>query len=474
MKRQEAAWTMPNEYPVIGGVECGGGAMGTKEGGRNAMRGTQTSFGLACAVVVALTASGAGRADDAQPRVWIELISPQSDDQGYVHFRSDLRTAGQVEGIVAAESEIVQVSVNGRAVRLLPETLLPLGAPDIAGAKRFRAHTIIGPELPIHVVVTTADGGEHVVGFTCNADAARERLRDLMDTDPTDPMAVLRMARVTEREESLSLCHRAIALSPTLSDAYSVLGFRVLGAHGVEEARAAFEQAVALDPDNATALWGWGNALLRAGEDEQARMRYLTALEVDPGMVWAIEGMVCLMYGLREPDVCRQWCEQGLTIGSDSTVCRAYLGHLLQDEGNLTGAIEQYERALRINPDDVVCRLWIANALAAADEAEAAEQHYREGLRVRPEFTTMRLGLGKVLAQQGKYDAAEAEFRELVDEEVYAVEAYRGLARVYMATVRYDDARAAANSALDIVPGDPDTWAILWEIEQAEKAGQRE
>ncbi len=451
-----------------------GGTMGTREGGRSTMRRSQTAFAIAWALVVGLTASGAGRADDAEPRVWIELISPQSDDQGHVHFRWDLMTAQQVEGIVAAASEIVHVSLNGRAVRPHPETLLPLGAPDGAHATRFRGHTIIGPELPIHVVVTTADGGEHAVGFTCNAEAARERLRDLMDTDPNDAMAVLRMARVTDREESLALCHRAIELSPSLSDAYSVLGFRVLGANGVEEARAAFEQAVGLDADNATAIWGWGNALLRAGEDEQARTRYLAALEVDPEMVWAIEGMVCLTFGLRERDVCRQWCEQGLAIGSDSTVCQAYLGHLLRDEGNLTGAIEQYERALKINPDDTACRLWIANALAAAGEAESAEQHYREGLRVRPEFATMRLGLAKVLARQAKYDAAEAEFRELVDHEGYAPEAYRGMARVYVATGRYDDARAAANSALDIVPGDPDTWAILWEIDEAEKAGQRE
>lgn len=130
---------------------------------------------------------------------------------------------------------------------------------------------------------------------------------------------------------------------------------------------------------------------------------------------------------------------------------RVSAGRMLESDGNVPGAIEQYHKAVREDPRNVAAwsHLGMAHIRAGQfNEAEAAlvkalelapqrpaahnnlgfcymlqgrrepaERSFREALSIKPDFSRARMNLATVLVQSGRQDEALAEFSQVVSKD---------------------------------------------------------
>lgn len=157
-------------------------------------------------------------------------------------------------------------------------------------------------------------------------------------------------------------------------------------------------------------------------------------------------------------------------------------GHLLERQGALERAVEQYRKALEIQPDFSTARNRLGitlnrlgrHAEATVEFREAvrqkpdqaflynnlgfslylegnysqAEQAFQRALALKPNFARAGMNLGLTLGRQGRFDEAFQAFRQAGDE----VTAYYNLAVVQSETGAYVEAVQALDAALRLNP----------------------
>lgn len=101
-------------------------------------------------------------------------------------------------------------------------------------------------------------------------------------------------------------------------------------------------------------------------------------------------------------------------LRSDPTIPGIHnnLGTILSRMGKFDDAIEQYLEELKIDPRAAYARVNLGIALIRSGKPEAAAKHFQEALRIEPDSATAHYELGFVLAQLGRFDDAIDHFRE--------------------------------------------------------------
>lgn len=165
---------------------------------------------------------------------------------------------------------------------------------------------------------------------------------------------------------------------------------------------------------------------------------------------------------------------------------RLSAGQMLENEGNLVGAIEQYREIIKIEPNNVEAytRLGIAcNRLQRYDDAlkafmraieiqpdkaylhnnlgfcyvlrgelPKAEQAFGRALALNPDYKRARMNLGAVMAQTNRTDEAVAEFEKVVPREV----AFYDVGLILASNKRYAAAEEAFRHSLALNPASRD------------------
>ena len=90
------------------------------------------------------------------------------------------------------------------------------------------------------------------------------------------------------------------------------------------------------------------------------------------------------------------------------------LGHALAKEGDLDGAIREFQETLRIKPDYAKAHSSLGIAFTQKGHLDAAIREYQEALRINPDDARSHSNLGIVFARKGNLDAAILEFEEAV------------------------------------------------------------
>jgi tetratricopeptide (TPR) repeat protein len=105
----------------------------------------------------------------------------------------------------------------------------------------------------------------------------------------------------------------------------------------------------------------WGLALECAGRVDEAIVKLRRAAEIEKsGTVLANLAMVLGKHHRHEE--AKQVLDMAQSVAPGFSMIYVYRGHLLQESGDLTGAIEQYETAARLNPSNVMARDALAQA----------------------------------------------------------------------------------------------------------------
>ena len=101
-----------------------------------------------------------------------------------------------------------------------------------------------------------------------------------------------------------------------------------------------------------------------------------------------------------------------LKVTANNYVAHYNLGNALALQGNLAGAMTQYNKALRIKPYHAQVHNNLGNALALQGDLAGAVAHYRESLRINPNHVEAHRNLGVALDRQGKNEEAMRYYEE--------------------------------------------------------------
>lgn len=140
---------------------------------------------------------------------------------------------------------------------------------------------------------------------------------------------------------------------------------------------------------------------------------------------------------------------------ASSHVAHNNLGNARRLDGDLDGAIEEYEKALAIRAHAKTMSN-LAGAYRLQGRMAEAEGMYQQALLTDPRSPVAHFGHGLLLEQQGKLGEAEQKYRMAMELDPKSEEAPTNLASLLLRLGRTDEAIAMYEKALDINPYYPD------------------
>ncbi len=223
-------------------------------------------------------------------------------------------------------------------------------------------------------------------------------------------------------EEALAGFRRAVERDPQFALAYSAMAEAYVnmsnfGHMSTEQALAAAElaseKAVALDPSLAEAYATRGQVLSSRADYVAAEAAFRRAIDLRPGAPWTHHYYALLLTMLGRFAQAQEETRRTLSIDPLSVPGSATLGILMAHEGKLDEAREQLDRALSLSPNFVVALYYLGSLEAAHGEYQQARLHLEQVFATAPDFTGVRGALAYTYAQLGR----TANARRLLTEE---------------------------------------------------------
>jgi len=142
----------------------------------------------------------------------------------------------------------------------------------------------------------------------------------------------------------------------------------------------------------------------------------------------------------------------GNDAGADSLIAA---GNVLEDSGDISGALAKYHEAREIDPDSPRVHLNCGNALLAMAKMDEAVAAYHEALRVDPQYASAHANLARALMQQKKFSEAATQYSAAIAANPEFADGYVGLGCALEELEQWIEAIQAYASALEIRPNYP-------------------
>jgi serine/threonine-protein kinase len=184
----------------------------------------------------------------------------------------------------------------------------------------------------------------------------------------------------------------------------------------LRQGKAAAEKAIALDPSASQAYRALASILLRMGDLEGSSRSALQAVRLDPADHKAYDVLADVFAGLEGEDnhqAARRYFEKSLALFPEGWQAHHRYGVLLQNEGELTAALQHADRALALRPAAEFAYVTAADALLWMGRSQEAEARLRAGLREIPSSNVLRSLLAYAAWDRNDARAAEGTLREL-------------------------------------------------------------
>ena len=220
------------------------------------------------------------------------------------------------------------------------------------------------------------------------------------------------------------------------------------------------------------AHYGVGRSLAAKGEKEAALAEFDTAVRLFPefGAAWYAQGMV--QRGLGRVDEARKALARAKQFGKawpsieDPSLARVRAlredagphlkrGFSLQKQGDVAGAIAEYEAAIAVDPQQVAAHVNLIAMYGRQQSWEKAESHYRALELIGPVPAEALYNFGICLAAQRKGADAGDMFRKALAVNPHHPGALSALGQLAEVEGRVDEAEASYRKAAAAAPGDP-------------------
>ncbi|HZZ83626.1 MAG TPA: tetratricopeptide repeat protein [Anaeromyxobacteraceae bacterium] len=204
---------------------------------------------------------------------------------------------------------------------------------------------------------------------------------------------------------------RALALAPQHPVALRLRGQLREQQGRTEEARSDFRAALVSDPRDAAAWMGLARLARAAGSAVEARQAAAAALQADPdhAPALALLGQLSLEAG-DHPGAARLLGRAVAGWGSNREV-RVALAALLREQGDLAGALAQWQAAAALK-DDLPAAAAVAELAGMRGDAAAEQKALERVVALEPARRPAWKRLGELRLAQGDADGAEAALRK--------------------------------------------------------------
>ncbi|MDP1683401.1 MAG: tetratricopeptide repeat protein [Burkholderiales bacterium] len=191
-------------------------------------------------------------------------------------------------------------------------------------------------------------------------------------------------------------------------------------------------------------------ALFHAGRyaEMESQARALVERYPGSGIAWKLFGTAL---GVQGKDALSALQKAAVLLPGDVEV-HINLGNVLQDLGQIDGAIVSYRRALGLNPHIAEVHNNLGNAQKDLGQLDVAVASYRRALSINPQYAEAYNNLGVALQDVGRPDDAVANFGRALEINPNFVEAYGNLGNALKDLGRLDAALASFRRALEIQP----------------------
>jgi len=145
--------------------------------------------------------------------------------------------------------------------------------------------------------------------------------------------------------------------------------------------------------------------------------------------------------------------ERALSTGADAgAMIRTNLARAWLQKGDLEKARSFAQQALAEDPHNKQAELILGGVALKRGDLDAAEGHFRRAVAIDPTYVQARSKLGEVLQRQGKDDAALAEFRQVVEIAPLSTIEHNSIGNIYRQRGQLDRAMEAYREALRADP----------------------
>ena len=190
----------------------------------------------------------------------------------------------------------------------------------------------------------------------------------------------------------------------------------------------AYERGLAVAPENVELLNSLGFSLFQMGKSQDAVATLEKALAIDPDHAKSHNNMALASIDLGELEIAEAHYRESLAIEAHPAIHND-LGFVLERQGLVDEAVEQYRRSLTLAPEGAAAHYNLAAALARTGEFAESESHFRAALE-QDRSAPAHAGLGFVLAQTGRVDEAIAQFNDAIAADAEHPAAYEQLGSI--------------------------------------------
>ncbi len=184
----------------------------------------------------------------------------------------------------------------------------------------------------------------------------------------------------------------------------------------LKQGKLAAEAALKLDPSAPQAYRALGSILLRMGDLEGASRMALQAVRLDPADHKAYDVLADVFAGLdgeENHQAARRYFEKALSLYPEDWQAHHRYGVLLQNDGDLKGALEHADRAIALRPAAEYAYVTAADVLLWMGRPKEAEARLRAGLQQVPNSNVLRSLLAYTAWEEGDRAGVEAGLRGL-------------------------------------------------------------
>lgn len=243
-------------------------------------------------------------------------------------------------------------------------------------------------------------------------DAACAEATKLAKRHPDQPallnlLGVLR-TRQGKPEQAVEHYRRALELQPDFSDALNNLAAVYNDLGHTREAEACYQRLLQMTPRDPEAWYNLGNNQRKLAQFDNALKSYRNALQLRPFFAEAHYNLGNTFVDLGQPEQALECYQDALGIREDFHRCRRSLGNAYLSMGRHTRAAACFKRLADDNPKDLDALLGLANAESAIGQVTAAIENYQRALELDPGCATARHHLNAL--QHKRSDRAPEEY----------------------------------------------------------------
>ena len=196
-------------------------------------------------------------------------------------------------------------------------------------------------------------------------------------------------------EESLRELERALSLRPDLPDPYVTTGEWYMRRADPGKAIEYFEKANGLKPGDAGILLRLGLMYHAVGRREEAKSRLTESLEIDAGSYEARVELGAILLAEGDLTGARKQFERAEKIAPARPMAVYNLGLIHEMEQNWKEAAEHFRRALAVAPTSYLAHYHLGNSLYGQGDIDGAIREWETTLRIRPDHPGARENLNR-------------------------------------------------------------------------------